>query len=232
MSDVIDLLVGIEPGSPIDVVRRRRPDAREHAQQSFLALLEPNDPGGLSLAHRYAVAAYTALLHEAGTPTRSSALYLELLADEDAELVAPIRRAAAAGIASGPTGEYREPALHAESVAAPPDGLDSISFETDSPRAEPLRADLLKADPLRAEPLIAALRHTHLLVLHPRDARSSHAAALEAAGWGPDEIVTISQLVAFLAFQLRVVDGLRVLQATRVRTTATDTATNETEASR
>ena len=63
--DVIDHLAEIEPGSALDRIRRARPDAREHAQQAFLALLEPAEPGQLTLAERYAVAAYVALLHDA-----------------------------------------------------------------------------------------------------------------------------------------------------------------------
>jgi uncharacterized protein YciW len=34
-----------------------------------------------------------------------------------------------------------------------------------------------------------------------------------AAGWSADGIVTLSQLVSFLAFQVRVVAGLSVLAA-------------------
>jgi uncharacterized protein YciW len=37
--------------------------------------------------------------------------------------------------------------------------------------------------------------------------------ALLAAGWSNTGIVTFSQLVAFLSFQVRVVTGLRVLGA-------------------
>ena len=63
--DVIDHLAEIEPGSALDRIRRARHDAREHAQQSFLALLEPAEPGQLTLAERYAFAAYVAVLHDA-----------------------------------------------------------------------------------------------------------------------------------------------------------------------
>jgi uncharacterized protein YciW len=35
--------------------------------------------------------------------------------------------------------------------------------------------------------------------------------ALLDAGWSPTDIVTLSQLVAFLAFQVRLVTGLQVL---------------------
>src|SRR5690606_18461716 len=119
--DVIDHLAEIRAGSRLDTIRRARPDAREHAQQSFLALLEPADAGGLTLADRHAGPAYVALLHDAdGAPTRSSAFYLELLADAAApDVVAAVRRAADEGRASGPYGDYREPALQGEGVAGP-----------------------------------------------------------------------------------------------------------------
>ena len=59
--------------------------------------------------------------------------------------------------------------------------------------------------------LSAALMHAHLLVFHPRDAGAQDLQALLDAGWSPTDIVTLSQLVAFLAFQVRVVAGLQVL---------------------
>ncbi|GEK80673.1 CMD domain protein [Agrococcus baldri] len=197
--DVIDHLAEIPAGSRLDEIRRARPDAREHAQQSFLALLEPAEPGELALEHRYAVAAYVALLHDAadgapGTPGRASAFYLELLADAaEAALVDGVRDAAIAGRASGPYGDYREPRLRGEAVAGPVAAIE--------------RGVL-------GERLAVALEHAHLLVLHPRDARPEALRALTAAGWGADAIVSLSQLVAFLAFQLRLVHGLRVLAAT------------------
>lgn len=59
--------------------------------------------------------------------------------------------------------------------------------------------------------LAAALAHAHLIVLHPRDAKAEHLQALLDADWSADDIVTLSQLVAFVAFQIRVVVGLRNL---------------------
>lgn len=70
------------------------------------------------------------------------------------------------------------------------------------------------SDPQGAVPgarLSAALVHAHLLVFRPRDAGSADLQRLLDAGWSADDIVTLSQLVAFLAFQLRVVAGLQVL---------------------
>jgi CMD domain protein len=61
--------------------------------------------------------------------------------------------------------------------------------------------------------LAAAFEHAHLLVFRPRDAASSDMKALLAAGWSNTGIVTFSQLVAFLSFQVRVVSGLRTLAA-------------------
>jgi CMD domain protein len=61
--------------------------------------------------------------------------------------------------------------------------------------------------------LTAALEHAHLLVLRPREATPEALERLLAVGWSTTGIVTLSQLVAFLAFQVRVVHGLRQLAA-------------------
>ena len=61
--------------------------------------------------------------------------------------------------------------------------------------------------------LTAALAHAHVLVFHPRDASAAALQELLDAGWTNTGIVTLSQLVAFLAFQIRTVVGLRVLAA-------------------
>jgi len=50
--DVIDLLAGIEPGSSLDSIRERRPQARENAQKSYLSLFEPADFGDVAAAER------------------------------------------------------------------------------------------------------------------------------------------------------------------------------------
>ena len=51
----------------------------------------------------------------------------------------------------------------------------------------------------------------YLLVFHPRDAAPATLEALLDAGWSTTEIVTLSQIIAFLSFQIRVAAGLRVL---------------------
>jgi len=59
--------------------------------------------------------------------------------------------------------------------------------------------------------LAAAFEHVHILVFHPRDAAPAALQALVDAGWSTTDIVTLSQIVAFLSFQIRVVTGLRTL---------------------
>lgn len=191
-ADIIDLLAGIAPTDPLSAVRDQRPQVRENAQRSFEALLEPAAPGAFTPAERYAVAVFVARLHAFDAAT---AFYGDLLGDEAPALVDLVADAAAAGSASGPFGAYREPGLRAES--------------TDGPRWTP---EATQADALGPR-LTAALVHAHLLVLRPREARAAALQALVDAGWDADEIVSLSQLVAFLTFQLRVAWGLRVLAA-------------------
>jgi CMD domain protein len=59
--------------------------------------------------------------------------------------------------------------------------------------------------------LTTALDHAHLLIFHPRDAAPASLQALLDAGWSTTDIVTLSQIIAFLSFQIRVAAGLRVL---------------------
>ena len=97
------------------------------------------------------------------------------------------------GAASGPYGRYPEGPLSVEDKAGP-------SFRVSPSNREKLGARLA-----------AALEHAHLLVFHPRDASPAALEALLDAGWSTTDIVTLSQLVAFLTFQIRVVAGLRTL---------------------
>jgi CMD domain protein len=191
-ADVVDLLAGLAPDHPLHRIRDLRPDARANAQRSFEALLEPTEPGAFTYAERYAVAAFVSRLHGSD---RAADFYADLLGDVDASLAPAIDRAARAGAASGPTGAYREPGLAAESVPA-----------------DPWTPDAATRDAVGAR-LAAALAHAHLLVIRPREASPDALRALGAAGWTPDEIVSLSQLIAFLAFQLRVAWGLAVLAA-------------------
>ena len=64
-ADVIDALVGIAPGSPLDAIRARRPEARTHAQASYRALFAPDSPGHVTVQERFAVGTFVAGLHGA-----------------------------------------------------------------------------------------------------------------------------------------------------------------------
>ena len=59
--------------------------------------------------------------------------------------------------------------------------------------------------------LAAAFDYMHLLVFHPRDAAPAELQALLDAGWSTTDIVTLSQIAAFLSFQIRVIAGLHIL---------------------
>ncbi len=57
----------------------------------------------------------------------------------------------------------------------------------------------------------AILRHAALLATNPGQATRADIAALTAAGLSPMEVVTLSQVVAFVAYQVRVAAGLALL---------------------
>lgn len=192
--DIIDTLAGIEPGSALDAIRARRLQARENAQKSYLALFEPIDTSDFSLAERAAVAAFVTGLHGL-SPV--AAFYREKLAanEDGAPLLEAIKAEIERGKTSGPYGAFPAGPLSIENKAG-------LTYRVSAERK-----------PVLGPRLVAALEHAHLLVFRPRDAASADMKALLVAGWSTTGIVTLSQLVAFLSFQLRVVSGLRTLAA-------------------
>ncbi|SDL19332.1 CMD domain protein [Nonomuraea jiangxiensis] len=189
ITDVIDHLAGITPGSPLDQLRDRRPGAREHAQRSFDALFSPDSEGEVTLVERDAVAAFVTGLHRDG---RVAAFYAYRLAALAPGLLTAVETEIKEGRTTGPYGIY------------PADG--PLAAESD----EGLRYRVSDPDALGAR-LTAAFEHAHLLVFRPREASRQALDALSLAGWTTTGIVTLSQLVAFLSFQVRVVTGLRLL---------------------
>lgn len=192
-TDVIDRLLEVAPGTPLDRVRGARPEARANSQRSYEALFAPVDDAHVSVAERLAVAIFVARLHQVA-PVADH--YAVALAVEDSALLALVVAEADRGAGTGPYGTYREAGLAVESVPGPvyavaPDAADELG-----PR------------------LAAALEHAHLLVLRPREASAAALQALLDAGWSQTGIVTLSQLVAFLSYQIRIVHGLHVLAAT------------------
>ncbi|MDA9444090.1 Avi_7170 family CMD domain-containing protein [Bradyrhizobium sp. CCBAU 51745] len=192
--DIIDTLAGIKPGSALDAIRAKRLQARENAQKSYLSLFEPIDAGEFSLLERAAIAAFVTGLH-GESPVAS--FYRDKLAATagGAALVKTVDAEIARGKTSGPYGSFPAGPLSVENTAGLIYRVDADSKSALGPR------------------LVAALEHAHLLVFRPRDAAAADMKALQAAGWSTTGIVTFSQLVAFLSFQVRVVSGLRTLAA-------------------
>jgi CMD domain protein len=192
--DIIDVFAGIEPGSRLDGIRARRLQARENAQKSYLALFEPADYGDVAASDRYAVAAFVAGVHDEPVAAGFYLAKLAKVADKSA-LVETLKAEIERAKTSGPYGTFPAGPLSAEDKAGliyrvAPDGRRVLG-----------------------ERLAAALEHAHLLVFRPRDAAPAAMQALLAAGWSSTAIVTLSQLVAFLSFQVRTVAGLRTLGA-------------------
>lgn len=191
--DVIDLLAGTQAAARLDPLRGQRQQARDNAQLSYLALFQPETPGDASSRERHAVAVFVAGLHR---QPAIEAFYADGLATEGgARINTCLRAEIARGAGHGPYGSYPAGVLSAEDRAGP------IFRVTDESR------------PVLGLRLAAAIEHAHLLVFHPRDAAPADLRALLDAGWSATGIVTLSQLVAFLAFQIRVVAGLRALAA-------------------
>jgi CMD domain protein len=190
--DIIDHLTNIASGSAIDSVRARRSVTREQTEKSYRALFAPVTTDDASLTERFAVATFVAHLHG---DARSAEHYGSALAELEngralRETIAQIAEDAAT---TGPYGDYPDGPLSAENEAG-------LIFSLSSAQREKL-----------GERLASALEHAHLLVFRPRGASPQALKALVFAGWSTSGIVTLSQLVSFLAFQLRVVAGLKVL---------------------
>src|SRR3989449_3405345 len=190
-ADVIDALVGITPGSPLDAIRARRPEARAHAQATYRALFAPEAPGNVTAQMRFAVGGFVAGLHGA---TAIAVCYAARLAESGASaLKEAVDAAIAEARTNGPYGRYPAGPLSREGTAGLSYRVGAATRRTLGPR------------------LAAAFEHVHMLVFHPRDAAPAALQALLDAGWSTTDIVTLSQIVAFLSFQIRVVTGLRIL---------------------
>ncbi len=199
--DVIDLLAGVKPGSAIDRFRAQRPHTREQAQKSYLALFQPEESREVSLQERHAIASFVAGLHRQPDIFEFYAAPLEDQAG-GAWLLEVVKAEIGAAQATGPYGHYPAGPLTSEDQSGPTYRASGARRETLGPR------------------LAAALEHAHLLVLHPRDASAKALQALLDAGWTTTGIVTLSQLVSFVAFQIRVIAGLAALSAATNRAAA------------
>lgn len=158
--DMMNRFAGITPDSAIGQLRAQRPDVVRHTQGSYEALLEPDDPAGVSCYEREMVALRVAVLTPNPTVAAWHRARLRDLGTSDEALAA---------------------------IEQFPDGA------TLSPREQ------------------AILGHTDLLTREPGVSAPTHIAALKVAGLSPRDIVTISQLIAFLSFEVRTLVGLRLL---------------------
>lgn len=187
--DIVDQIAGVTP--QLDALRRRRPVTREQLQASFDALFRPVSVEHVSQEERELIAAFATSL--AGSADETAVFYAGRARRADPERAGVVLAEAIAATTDGPFGAYTELGLQHENAEgeryAPSDAVTAALGER----------------------LAAALAHTHLLVLRPREAAGADIGRLLDAGWSPDGIVTLSQLVSFLAFQQRVVTGLRVL---------------------
>ncbi|MBD8063691.1 CMD domain protein [Oceanitalea stevensii] len=192
-ADVLRELAGVPAGGAVDALRDLRPAARENAQLAYRLLFAPDDDGEVSVLDRLAVALFVAGLHR---DERAVSHYRRALlgAGGSDALAATLVAEAGTAAVTGPAGTYREPGLAAES--------------------DPVPDYRVVAREVLGERLSAAVEHARLLVLHPRDARPAALERLAAAGWAAGGTVTLSQLVAFLSYQLRAAAGLSVLHAT------------------
>ncbi|EYT56280.1 hypothetical protein H490_0102685 [Leucobacter sp. UCD-THU] len=194
-TDIIDALAGIAPGDALDAARARRPEARTHAQGSFEALFLPDDTSHVALAERAAVALFVARLHRQAAAV---------------EFYGALLRETGKGLGAG-AGEALEPLIVAEAERAAgsgPYGAFRAENAPESTVGPVYSVSSVEAAYALGDRLSAALEHAHLLVLHPRDAAREPLQHLLDAGWSTTGVVTLSQLISFLTFQLRVVQGL------------------------
>jgi uncharacterized protein YciW len=160
-SDVINELAGVDAGSRLGKLRADRSETFGFAQGSFLALLEPDDPAGVSRLERESIALRVATLE------RSQAL-IDFHTDRL--------------LAHGIDGSY---------IASIVDFAGG--FDGD--------------DRLRA-----ILKHVDLLTCSSRNGSRGAIVNLKAAGLTDRDIVTVSQLIAYLSYEIRLIATLRALQ--------------------
>ena len=192
-TDIIDTLAGLVPGGTVEALRHQREQARVHSQATYDALFAGPGHTGVTPAERLAVATFVAGLH--GPSTAFTHYRDRLAAATSPDLADLVGALAGAAATRGPYGQF--PA-------------------TADLRTEDSLGPILRLDPLDVAALGrrlgAAFEHAHLLVFRPRESSPEALATLLVAGWTTPEVVTLSQLIAYLTFQLRVIHGLRVLE--------------------
>ena len=159
-TDIINYLTGLPTGGELAKLREQRPETLAYAQGSFRALLEADDPGGVSRHEREAIGLRVASLEHFPKVADFHRQRLRTLNVSDA-MISAIESGAAGG------------------------GL--------------------------SDRMIAILRHTDLLTTSSRSGSPDAIAALKQAGLTARDIVTISQLIAYLSYQIRMIATLRAM---------------------
>lgn len=205
---LIDKLVGTVPGSHLDEVQDHRRIARENIENAYQALFVSPSQTHVSLTERHVIALFVSGLHQEPLLTTHYLERLEQIADNPGLLHQAVKAEYERGQTEGPYGQYPAGSLSAEDKEGP---VHRVTPENQT---------------ILGKRLVSALEHAHLLTFHPRDASSNDLALLIDAGWTVNGIVTISQLVSYLAFQVRVVTGLTQL-ATRLSNSPQKQATSQ-----
>jgi CMD domain protein len=110
------------------------------------------------------------------------------------------------------TAWYRQRLVQVGASAALIDAVRERPLVTGSPAAG--AASRRDGDPLPVR-LAVMLDHVDRVAVEPGEVGPEHIATLEAAGLGEPEIVTVSQIAAFVSYQARVTTGLREIAALR-----------------
>ena len=133
--DVINRLAGLAADAPLARVRAERPDVVRYAQGSFRALLEPDDPAGVSRKEREMIAYRAAAL----TPSPALAAWhldrLRAMGTSDAALAAMSPQADTAGLSAREVAILRHTDLLArEPGAATPAHIAALKAAGLTPR--------------------------------------------------------------------------------------------------
>ncbi|SOF01611.1 CMD domain protein, Avi_7170 family [Burkholderia sp. OK233] len=107
-------------------------------------------------------------------------------------------------------------AWYAARLSLADDLADAYTAKLIATGVQPTALDVIEAgtlDPATDARLIAILSHVELLTIKPVEARPEHLQTLRQAGITTRGVVALSQLIAFVTYQLRVVAGLKALRA-------------------
>ena len=188
--DLVDELIGTVPGSRFDQVRNYRSVARENIENAYQALFVSADETHVSLTERHVIALFVAGLHNEPLLTAHYSGRLDKYVDNPEHLRNAATQEYKRGKAEGPFGRHAPGSLSVKDHDGSGHLVTVENRNVLGPR------------------LATALEHAHLLTFHPRDASPKALERLLDVGWTVTAIVTISQLVSYLTFQVRVVSGL------------------------